>query len=77
MSISGYVTKGIDVIVGIIVLFLLYANLIPEAQSAGDDLNASGVPLGSLFTASGFVFILVMVGLLFLVVKLVMPSGKK
>jgi hypothetical protein len=43
MSISGYVTKGIDVIVGIIVLFLLYANLIPEAQSAGDDLNASGV----------------------------------
>jgi len=76
MSVSGMTSKIIDVIVGVIVAFLLYANLVPEAQAAGNDLNATGVPLGELFLSDGFVFVLVMVGLLLFVVRTVMPRGK-
>ena len=73
----GKVINGaIYAIVGVIVLFYLYAELVPEAQTAGDDLNASGVPLGNLFVSGGFVFILVMVGLLLVIVRLAMPKAK-
>lgn len=74
--VTALVNKAIYAIVAIIVLFYLYAELVPTAQTAGDDLNASGVPLGSLFTADGFVFILVMVGLLLVVLATVLPKGK-
>jgi hypothetical protein len=63
-------------IVLIVVLFQLYASLMPEAQSAGDSLNASGVPLGSLFTGSGIVFIIIMAALVIVVVTSFMPKGK-
>lgn len=63
-------------IVLVVVLFKLYASLVPEAQSAGDELNASGAPLGSLFTGSGIVFIILMAGLVIVVVKSFMPGGK-
>lgn len=48
----------------LVVLFRLAAALVPEAQSAGDTLNQSGVPLGNLFGGSGIVFLIVMVGIL-------------
>lgn len=63
-------------IVLIVVLFKLYASLMPEAQSAGDELNASGVPLGSLFSGSGIVFIIIMAALVIVVVTSFMPKGK-
>lgn len=63
-------------IVLIAVLFKLYASLVPEAQSAGNELNASGVPLGSLFSGGGVVFIIIMAALIVVVVKSFMPSGK-
>jgi len=76
MSVNTIINGAIYAIVGVIVLFYLYANLVPEAQSAGDELNESGVPLGNLFVSGGFVFILVMVGLLLVIVRLAMPKGK-
>ncbi len=76
-QISARVTGAVEAIILIVVLFLLFADLVPEAQSAGNELNASGVPLGSLFTGSGVVILLVMVGLLLTVLRVVLPSSRK
>ena len=54
----------IEVVLGIIILFLVLAALIPQAQDAGDTLCSSGVPLGSLFAGNGVVFIILMAGVL-------------
>ena len=66
---TGILNTAILALILITVLFQLYANLVPEAQTAGDDLNASGVPLGGLFTSSGVVFVIIMASLIILVVK--------
>ncbi len=63
-------------IVLLVVLFQLYAELIPEAQAAGDTLNQSGVPLGNLFVGTGIVFVIIMAALIILVVRSFMPSGR-
>ncbi len=76
-QIGTRVTSAVEAIILVVVLFLLFADLVPEAQSAGDTLNASGVPLGSLFTSSGVVILLIMVGLLLVVLRVVMPGSKK
>ena len=49
---------AIESIVLLVVILLLYSVLVPEAQTAGDTLNASGVPLGSLFASNGVVFVI-------------------
>lgn len=76
-QIASRVTGAVEAIVLVVVLFLLFAQLVPEAQSAGNTLNASGVPLGSLFTGTGVMILLIMVGLLLTVLKVVMPSSRK
>lgn len=53
---TGMLSSAIVAVVLLVVLFKLYAALVPEAQTAGDELNATGVPLGSLFTANGVVY---------------------
>ena len=75
-QISGRVTSAVEAIILIVVLFLLFADLVPEVQSAGDSLNASGVPLGSLFVGSGIVFVIIMAALVILVVRSFLPGGK-
>lgn len=76
-QISSRVTSAVEAIILIVVLFLLFADLVPEAQSAGNELNASGVPLGTLFTGSGVVILLVMVGLLLTVLSVVLPGRRR
>ena len=76
-QISSRVTSAVEAIILIVVLFLLFADLVPEAQQAGNELNASGVPLGTLFTGSGVVILLIMVGLLLTVLKVVLPGSRK
>ena len=76
-QISARVTSAVEAIILIVVLFLLFADLVPEAQTAGNQLNASGVPLGSLFTGGGVVICLVMVRLLLTVLKVVLPGSRK
>jgi len=68
-TLGGKIDNAILGIIGLVVLFKLYAVLVPEAQTAGDELNTSGVPLGSLFSANGIVFLIIMVALLTTVIK--------
>ncbi len=73
---TGMINNAILGIVLLVVLFKLYATLVPEAQTAGDELNASGVPLGTLFTANGIVFLIIMVALVIVVVRSFLKGGK-
>ena len=62
----------------LVVLFQVYASLIPTAQSAGNDLNATGAPLATLFDSTGVVWVLIMGALVFVVITAFWPkSGKK
>lgn len=72
----GILNQAILGLVLLVVLFQLYAQLVPEAQAAGDSLNASGVPLGGLFVSSGIVFVIIMAALVILVVRSFLPGGK-
>ena len=71
---TSVLNTAILAIILLVVLFQIYAELVPEAQSAGDTLNATGVPLGNLFVSTGVVFVIIMAALLILVVKAFMPS---
>jgi len=71
------IRTAIIAIVMLVVLFKLYASLVPEAQTAGDELNATGVPLGSLFTSGGVIFIIIMVALIIVVVSAFLPKKFK
>lgn len=73
---TSTLNTAILAIVLLVVLFQLYAELVPEAQAAGDTLNASGVPLGNLFTSDGVVFVIIMAALIIVVVRAFMPKGK-
>lgn len=73
---TGVLNTAILAIILVTILFELYAALVPTAQTAGDTLNASGVPLGSLFVGTGIVFLIIMAALIILVVKAFIPSGK-
>ena len=73
---TGVLNTAILAIILLVVLFQIYAELVPEAQTAGDTLNATGVPLGSLFVSTGVVFVIIMAALLILVVKSFMPGTK-
>jgi hypothetical protein len=72
---SSMIEQAIMAIVLLVILFKLYAQLVPEAQSAGDELNTSGVPLGSLFSGNGIVFLIIMAALIFVVVKSFLGKG--
>ena len=61
--------KIVTYLIGIVVVFLLLAELMPEAESAGDTLNASGVPLGALFASGGVLFLVIMAGVLIVMVR--------
>lgn len=72
----GVLNTAILAIILVTILFELYAELVPVAQTAGDTLNASGVPLGTLFISTGIVFLIIMAALIILIVKAFIPSGK-
>jgi hypothetical protein len=63
-------------IVMLIVLFILAAALVPTGQTAGDSLCNSGVPLGSLFSRTGVVWIIVMAGIVISVLRYVFTQKK-
>ena len=76
-QITSKVTEAVTAIILVVVLFLMFAELVPEAQTAGNTLNASGVPLGSLFAGNGVMILLIMVGLLLTILSVVLPRTKK
>lgn len=65
----GTIWKYVGLFIGITVLFLIIVDLYPIAGQAGDDLNASGFPLGSLFVAGGVIFIVIAAAILMGVLK--------
>lgn len=69
MDVGANIWKYVGVFIGIIVLFLIVAELYPTAADAGDTLNASGMPLGSLFVSGGVIFVIIAAGILFAVLK--------
>lgn len=69
--------KAAFAIILLIVVFKLYEVLVPEGQAAGDALNAAGVPLGSLFTSSGIVWLIIMAALVILVIRSFLKGGRK
>lgn len=71
---NNIINKAIMGIISLVVLFYVYSALIPEAQTAGNALNASGAPLGSFFVSGGVVFIIIMVALVTVVIKGFMPK---
>ena len=59
-------------VTGLILITLLLhmaGGTVPLAQSAGDLLNRSGVPLGNLFIPEGAVFILIMVSIFIVIMR--------
>lgn len=76
-QLQNKVIGAVEAIILVVVLFLLFAQLVPEAQSAGATLNASGVPLGSLFTPQGIMILLIMVGLFLTILQVVLPKSRK
>jgi len=69
-----------NVILGLVmvsILFQVAAVMIPDAQDAGDTLNATGVPLGSLIAGGGIIFTIIMLGLFLVVFNHFMTKGKK
>ena len=73
---TDMINKAILGIVLLVVLFQLYATLVPEAQTAGQALNDSGVPFGSLFLGGGVVFIIIMAAIIIVIVKSFMGGQK-
>ena len=71
---ENQIEKAIFAIILLVVAFKVYATMLPEAQTAGDELNSSGVPLGSLFASSGVVFLIIMAALIILIVRNFMPK---
>jgi len=106
---TGTITSVVVMLVLIVVGFSIYASLVPEVQSSGDELGDSAmcadaggywnttlescrnnvssgtvsteydytpVPLGGLFSGTGFVAILIMLAFLVVVITSVMPKKK-
>ena len=63
----------------IVVLFLVLAQLYPTAVTAGNSLNSSNAPLGSLFASGGVVWLVIFAGVLISLVvgALAMVKGRK
>lgn len=71
-SIEGYIL----VFVLVVVLFQVISQLYPTATAAATTLNASGFPLGEMFTSGGALWYLVAAGILFLIYKSFSTSNK-
>jgi len=59
------VATSVGSVVGLIVLFLIVAELYPEFSTAGDSLNASGIPLGGFFVGGGIIALLLAVAIFY------------
>lgn len=71
----GFIKTAIIAMILLVVMFQVYATLIPTAQEAGDELNASGAPLGNFFVSTGVIWLLIMAALVFVVITAFWPKG--
>ena len=66
---QSWTTLGLEIFIGVAILFTLASEAYPIAADAGDALNASGFPLGSFFVGGGIVFLIIAAAMLYVVVK--------
>lgn len=66
---SATVTTWVAVIIGVVVLFQVIAALFPTLLTAGNTLNESGFPLGSLFVTGGAIWYVMAAGLIYLIFR--------
>ena len=69
MKLGGNIWTIVGGFIGLVVMFLIVAELYPTMADAGDTLNSSGIPLGTLFVSGGVVFVLIAAGVLYAVFK--------
>lgn len=68
-SFSGLSILSVIVLtVSAIILISIFSSIIPELNTAGDELNATGAPLGGLFVANGVVTLIAMTILVFIII---------
>ena len=72
------VSKYITVIVGVIVLFIVVAALLPTAITSGNTLNTSlgGTGIALLFASGGAIWTILAVGILIAVIYALMPKKR-
>jgi hypothetical protein len=70
------ISTWIMVAIMVVVLFLVVANLFPTMTDAGQTLNDSGFPLGSLFLPGGAIWYVLAGGLIILIVKSFLSKSK-
>ena len=64
----------ISAVILFVILFTVVAVALPEAQTAGDVLNATNLPFASFFASDGIVFLAIMGGILIAVVAMVIAK---
>lgn len=64
-------------LVMLLVLFNVAAEIVPDVADAGDTLNATGLPLASVFASDGIVPLIIMASILIAVVAFVFTMYKK
>ena len=62
--------KTINIIIGVVLVFLIIGNLAATVITAAGNISGSGLPLASLFGATGIVLIIVMIGFLKKIIKM-------
>ena len=62
--------KVINIIIGIVLVFLIVGNLAATIITAAGNISGSGLPLAGLFGASGVVLIIVMIGFMKKIIKM-------
>lgn len=66
------------VIIGVVILFSILASVFPTVVSAGASLNSTGFPLATLFAKSSAAgWYLLAAAVILVLVKVLLPSGKK
>jgi hypothetical protein len=61
----------IEAIIGLVVLLLVVAALWTPLSGAGNTLNTSGFPLGSLFVSTGAIWYILAAGVIYAVIRAV------
>lgn len=71
---TGLISGLLLIIILIIMTFQIIGNSSPEIKNAADNISGSGLPLASLFAASGAVLLVFMAGVLTVIILVVIEG---
>ena len=75
-NVKGIAVGAIMSIIAVIVVMQLFAATAPDLQAAGNNLSATTLPLSNLFSSTGIVMLIIVVGILVTVIGLSLKAGK-